>query len=74
MFEFSENLLYSIGVFLGICYILYHTKHPKMFDESGNFRKFGLKPHETVFPFWLVTLVVALAFYTYFVTRGVNFV
>lgn len=74
MLEFSDNLMYTLGVFVISSYILYHYKHPKMFDEKGNFRKFGLKPDETVFPYWLVTLVIALASYTYFVTRGVKFV
>ena len=74
MFEFSENLMYALAVFVASCYLLYHYKHPKMFDDKGNFRKFGLKPGDTVFPYWLVTLVIALASYTYFVTRGVNFV
>ena len=74
MFEFSENLMYTVAVFVGASYLLYNYKHPKMFDEKGNFRKFGLKPGETVFPYWLVTLVIALAAYTFFVTRGVNFV
>lgn len=74
MFEFSDNLMYTLGVFVISSYLLYHYKHPKMFDEKGNFRKFGLHPGDTVFPYWLVTLVIALASYTYFVTRGVKFV
>jgi hypothetical protein len=74
MFEFSENLMYTLAVFVAASYILYTYKHPKMFDEKGDFRRFGLKPGDTVFPYWLVTLVIALASYTFFVTRGVNFV
>ena len=74
MFEFDEKLMYSLGVYVAACYILYQMKHPKMFDEQGNFRSFGLQQGDTVFPFWLVTLVIGLAAYTYFVTRGVSFV
>jgi hypothetical protein len=74
MFEFNEKLLYSLGVYIAACYFLYQMKHPKMFDDKGDFKAFGLQSGETVFPFWLVTLVIGLGSYTYFVTRGVNFV
>ena len=74
MFEFDDNLMYSVGVFLIISYALYQYKHPKMFDEKGNFRCFGLQKHETVFPFWLVTTVFGLLVYTYFVTKDAKFV
>jgi len=74
MFEFNDKLLYALGVYLGVCYFLYRMKHPKMFDEQGHFRAFGLHQGETIFPFWLVTLVIGLGAYTYFVTRGVSFV
>ena len=63
MFEFDETLFMALMIYLGACYFLYNFKHPKMFDEQGNFRCFGLNKNETVFPFWLVTTVIGLLAY-----------
>ena len=63
MFEFHETLFMAIAIYLGVCYILYQTKHEKMFDKQGNFKCFGLNKNETVFPFWLVTTMIGLFAY-----------
>tara|TARA_B100000035_G_C20971904_1_gene541452 strand:+ start:707 stop:934 length:228 start_codon:yes stop_codon:yes gene_type:complete len=63
MFELSSTLIKSIGIYLLVCYGLYHIKHPKMFNEKGEFRTFGLNPGETITPFWLVTTLVGLTTY-----------
>ena len=63
MFEFDESLFTALMIYLVGCYILYTLKHPKMFDEDGNFRSFGLHKDETVFPFWLVTTIIGLFSY-----------
>lgn len=63
MFEFHETLFMAIAIYLGACYILYQTKHEKMFDKQGNFKCFGLNKDETVFPFWLVTTMIGLFAY-----------
>tara|TARA_B100001123_G_C14871625_1_gene852209 strand:+ start:526 stop:750 length:225 start_codon:yes stop_codon:yes gene_type:complete len=65
MFEYDEILLTTIIIYLGICYFLYNLKHPKMFDEKGNFKCFGLNKNETIFPFWLVTTIIGL--FTYYI-------
>jgi len=65
MFEFDEILFTTIAIYLGICYFLYNLKHPKMFDEEGNFKCFGLNKNETIFPFWLVTTMIGL--FTYYI-------
>jgi len=63
MFELSETLLKSIGIYLFVCYGLYKIKHPKMFKESGQFRTFGLNKGETITPFWLVTTLIGITSY-----------
>ena len=63
MFEFHETLFMAIAIYLGVCYILYQTKHEKMFDKQGNFKCFGLNKNETVFHFWLVTTMIGLFAY-----------
>ena len=74
MFDFDENLIFAIIIYLGACYILYTMKHPKMFDENGDFKSFGLNRDETVFPFWLVTLMIGLFSYYLLVIRKGEYV
>ena len=63
MFDFDETFLCALFVYLGSCAGIYLLKHPKMFDEHGNFRHFGLHRQETVFPFWLVTTILGITTY-----------
>lgn len=63
MYEYNENIFYSIITYLLICYMLYASKNSLMFDNQGKFKQFGLKANETVFPFWLVALVLSLSVY-----------
>ena len=58
-------IIYLIG-----CYMLYNIKHPKMFDEGGKFRCFGLQREETIYPFWLVTTIIGIT--TYYLLRIYN--
>jgi len=71
MFDMDEKLIMAILIYLGSCYILYGFKHPKMFDEKGNFKCFGLSKNETVFPFWLVTTMIGLiSYYLIIIVKG----
>ena len=63
MFELSNTLIKSIGIYLLVCYGLYKIKHPKIFSENGEFKKFGLNENETITPFWLVTTLVGITSY-----------
>ncbi len=63
MFELSNTLIKAIGIYLLVCYGLYQIKHPKMFDETGEFKNFGLNENETITPFWLITTLVGLSSY-----------
>jgi hypothetical protein len=69
MFEYDEKLITTLSIYLGACYILYEMKHPKMFNNKGEFKNFGLNKSETIFPFWLVTTIIGLFVYTFLVTR-----
>lgn len=63
MLELSNTLIKAISFYLLACYGLFHIKHPKMFDENGNFIKFGLKKDETIIPFWLATTLIGITSY-----------
>jgi hypothetical protein len=70
MLDFDKSLMTAIFVYLLACFALYQLKHPKMFDENGHFKAFGLHKNETVFPFWLVTTVIGLTSYYVLVLRS----
>ena len=74
MFEYDESLYIAIFIYLISCYILYTIKHPKMFDEEGHFRCFGLNKTDTIFPFWLVTLMIGLLSYYLLIVRKGEYV
>ncbi len=61
--EFDRSFITALFVYFAACAFLSHYKHPKMFDKQGNFKCFGLHADETVFPYWLVTLVIGLSTY-----------
>ncbi len=63
MFDFDESFILAFVAYIGACVGLYLLKHPKMFDENGNFRHFGLHKSETVFPFWLVSTIIGITTY-----------
>ena len=70
MFELSDVLIKSIGIYLLACFGLYRIKHPKMFKPNGEFRQFGLNKDETTTPFWLVTTLIGLSTYYLLLVRG----
>ena len=74
LFEYDESLYIAIFIYLISCYILYTIKHPKMFDEEGHFRCFGLNKNDTIFPFWLVTLMIGLLSYYLLIVRKGEYV
>jgi len=63
MFDFDEKLVISLFIYLLSCYLLYTVKHPKMFDDNGHFKCFGLHEGETIYPFWLVTTLIGITSY-----------
>ena len=70
MFELSDILIKSIGIYLLVCFGLYRIKHPKMFKPNGEFKQFGLNKDETTTPFWLVTTLIGLSTYYLLLVRG----
>ena len=62
-FDYNENLFTSLIIFILSAYILYHSKNPYMFDENNQFKHFGLKENQTIFPYWLVISIIGLTSY-----------
>lgn len=68
MLDLDDNIfLQSLVIYLISCWVLYNLKHEKMFNKDGSFKCFGLRKTETIYPFWLVTLVIGIL--SYFILR-----
>ena len=74
MVDFDSNLVLAILIYLGSCFVLYNYKHENIFDESGNFKSFGLSKDETVFPYWLVTSMIGISSYYFLVIRKQDYI
>ena len=64
MISFDDNLKITLLVFLISCYLIYEKKPDIMFKPNGEFKAFGLKNDQTVFPFHIA--VILIAFVTYY--------
>lgn len=73
MFDFDENLIIALIIYLGSCFFFYRLKHEKMFNDEGKFKCFGLNKDETTFPFWLVTTMIGLFSYYLLVIRKTDY-
>tara|TARA_Y100000389_G_scaffold183280_1_gene200606 strand:- start:285 stop:515 length:231 start_codon:yes stop_codon:yes gene_type:complete len=74
MLEISNVLMKSIGIYLFVCYGLYHIEHPKMFKEDRSFREFGLGDNQTLLSFWIVTTLVGISSYYLLLVQEGNYV
>ena len=60
MIHIDSNLRFSLSLYIMICCIIYYTKPRQIFDDNRNFKKFGLQRGETIYPFWLIVLVMGI--------------
>jgi len=74
MIEIDNPIKYTLFFFIIISYILFIIKPKFMFDENKNFKNFGLNNKETIFPFWLVNIVLALFIYLIIILNKENFI
>jgi len=58
-------LFNTIIIYCVLCGFIFSIKPRIMFDNTGDFKSFGLNKNknETIFPFWLVTLNLGLLTY-----------
>ena len=74
MFGIDNILLKALFIYLLSCYILYSIKHPVMFDGNNDFKCFGLNKKETIYPFWLVTLLIGIIIYLCIIVKNNDYI
>ena len=68
MLSFNYNLCCILVLFICFNLLLYRLKPNSMFYKD-RFRRFGLSNNETVFPFWLVSLIFGIFLYLFFILK-----
>ena len=66
MLDFDKHIKITLLIYLFICGMLYYIKPSMMFTSNGDFKKFGMgdKRYNTIFPYWLVSTMLAfMVFY-----------
>ena len=58
----DNNIKYIFCVYIIICLILYYIKPSFMFNKN-EFKQFGVTKDKTIFPFWLVSIIITYILY-----------
>ena len=74
MISIDDNMKKILVIYFIGCFFLYKMKSDIMFDETGNFKQFGVGKDKTVTPYWLVSLVIGLCGYLYVTIKSDDFV
>ncbi len=65
MFKIDSILQSTLLLYIILCIIIYQMKPRFMFHENGEFKQFGVGKQKTIYPFWLVTLIIGIMIYLY---------
>jgi hypothetical protein len=74
MIKLNDQLKISILVLLVGSYIIYDQKPRLMFKENGEFKHFGVKQDETIFPFFMMITVMGFTVYYVLLLREGKYV
>jgi hypothetical protein len=74
MFKIDSILQTTILLYIIICIFIYQIKPSFMFHKDGEFKQFGVGKDKTIYPFWLVTLIIGILIYLYFHIQSDEFV
>ena len=67
--NFDDNIKLAIILFGIFSFGLYYLKPSVAFNEDGTFKQFGVNKEQTIYPFWLITLIVGILIYLIIVIR-----
>jgi len=72
--EVDETIKTMIVINMVIFFISYNLKHEYFYDKQGDLKQFGTGDTKTVFPLWLVVLLLNIVIYVYFISSTNDFV
>ena len=72
--KFDNNIKMTLIIFVIICFAIYYLRPSIMFDEDRTFKQFGLTKDRTIYPFWLVLLVIGIIVYLCIIIRNDEYI
>ena len=72
--KFDDNSKMTLIGFVAICFAIYYMKPPFMFHNDNSFKQFGLTRDKTIYPFWLVTLIIGIIIYLCIIIRNNDYI
>ena len=72
--KFDDNIKITLIIFVIICFAIYYFKPNIMFDRDRTFKQFGLTKNKTIYPYWLVLLVIGIIIYLCVIIRNDEFI
>ena len=72
--KFTNDIKIVIISFVIICFGLYTLKPSLMFNDNNSFKQFGLTRDKTIYPFWLVTLLIGIIIYLCIIVKNNDYI
>jgi len=72
--KFNNNIKMAIILFVLVCFGLYYIKPSFMFNNDRTFKQFGLSKDKTIYPFWLVTLLMGIVIYLCIIVKNNDYI
>ena len=72
--KFDDNIKMAVIAFVVICFAIYYMKPSFMFHNDNSFKQFGLTRDKTIYPFWLVTLIIGIIIYLCIIIRNNDYI
>ena len=61
--KFDDNIKIAIIIYSVIAFALFYYKPSFAFNSDGTFKQFGLTKDKTIYPYWLVILIIGIIGY-----------
>ena len=61
--KFDKNIKITLVAFILMSLGIFYLKPKIMFNNDGSFKQFGLTKDKTIYPFWLISIIIGLIIY-----------
>ena len=72
--KFDNNIKMTIIAFVAICFGIFYMKPAPIFNRDGTFKQFGLTRDKTIYPFWLVSLIIGIIIYLVIIIKNNDYI
>ena len=72
--KFDNNIKIAIIIFVSLSFGIYYMKPDPIFHSDGSFKQFGLTRDKTIYPFWLITLIIGIITYLIIIIKNNDYI